>query len=195
MKLFQPLLILAYIVVLISLFASCSTPTSTTPAASQETIPPPTTPSAMPTVISPTDTPAPPSPTATATPRPTATLAPNEFIASSVEDLVGIWKHFFAPSGGEVYVQYRPDGTWAIAATLEKLISSPPDTLLEGTFEFDGAQFITVDDLCGTNKEGKYQIRITAEDGQPSRAALIIIEDACRERAGDMRKGLQWVQP
>lgn len=143
----------------------------------------------------PTATPTLPPPTATLTPRPTATLAPSEFIASSVEDLVGIWKHFFNPAGEDVYIQYKPDGTWAIAATLEKLSSSPPDTFLEGTFEFDGVQFITVDGLCGTNKEGKYQIRITLEDGQPSRAALLVIEDACRERVGDLRKGYQWVQP
>lgn len=178
------------------LLAACAAPPAEeSPVSAELTSPSPpqasfTPPPLTSTIPIPTATAIPPtSPPATSTrPKPSETPVITESIAVKAEDIVGIWKTFYKPLGGRAFIQYKPDGTWAIAKTIEGL----DHPTMRGTFSFDGEEFITYDADCGT---GKYTVRLQFANGVLIGLAFTKIEDTCKERSRDLYGGMKWVQP
>jgi len=122
---------------------------------------------------------------------PTATATPvlSEAVASKPADVVGIWRMRFVPLGGWAYIQYRADGTWVIAKTVEQLKTSPA---MAGTFRLDGAKFITDDSDCGL---GTYEVRVKKSNSKPVELVFAPINDSCRARVSGLGRGMTWVEP
>lgn len=121
-------------------------------------------------------------------PTPTATLAPGEFIASKIEDLVGIWESQYM--GAVAYMQYKADGTFNLAYTIEKLKTAP---IAYGTFWFEGTVFNTKDNLC---PKGSYEVRVQKEGDRPIHLSFTVIDDpSCFGRVQDLPKGMTRVEP
>jgi hypothetical protein len=119
---------------------------------------------------------------------PTPTLEVTKVIATQPEDIAGIWTTRYNPVGGPAYIQYKADGTWAIAKTVEKL-KAPAQ---KGTFRFEGDRFITWDNECG---EGEYTVQVLLFEGKPVGLAFSRLADACRDRVRDLTKPMSWVEP
>jgi DNA-binding beta-propeller fold protein YncE len=58
----------------------------------------------------------------------------------TVEELVGSWKDVHG------YIEFKPDGTWAFATTLDALKAST--LYVEGTFSVAGDEITILDDIC-----------------------------------------------
>lgn len=118
--------------------------------------------------------------------QPTSTLAPGEFIASKIEDLVGIWEMRF--TGEVAYMQYKADGTWRLSQTIEELGSKP---IARGTFWFEEKTYHHKGSLLEVI--GRYEVRVQKEGDTPIRLSFITIEDQNPNRAQDLTAGMTWV--
>jgi predicted esterase len=172
------------------LLAGCGAPAATPVSEAPAVTPTPEPPTATFTPIPPTPTPIPP--TATPTPEPptampTVTVAPSEFIASKVEDVVGIWETQFM--GAVAYMQYEADGTSKLTDSLENLKKGIIG--IPGTFWFEGTVF-HVEDAYG---EGTYEVRVQKEGDIPVHLDFVEINDPNPDRAGDLTAGMTWVAP
>ncbi len=156
--------------------ASSPTTRSEAPAAT----PPPIPPTATPTPIS-----------STATPllisSPTATLEPDEIIASKVEDMIGVWTTRFGPLGEDAFIEYKLDGTWVIAANIPELYTKPA---LSGTFWFEGTRFTTEDKLCGP---GTYEVRLKTKGKWHLQLTFLRLKDSCSPRVRNLSQGMGWI--
>lgn len=124
-------------------------------------------------------------PVASVAQEPTPTLAPNEFIASKIEDIVGVWESRF---GGKVsYIHYKADGTFSHASTIENLERIP---LFTGTFWFEGTVFNSKDQL---SPRASYELRVHKKGETPIRLSYTVIDDPVSQRAKDLGKGKTWV--
>ena len=90
-------------------------------------------------------------PTATAIP-----LTPKPLsLTITVEELVGFWKDV------DGYIEFKPDGTWAFATTLDALKAGT--LYVEGTFSVEGDEITILDDICG-NRIGVYRLETKTEN-------------------------------
>ena len=87
-------------------------------------------------------------------------------------------------------MQYRADGTYRIAYTVEELESNPRAS---GRFWFEGAEFNAKDNLC---PKGTYEVRVRQVDDKPAQLIFSVISDpSCHKRARDWRTPMLWVEP
>jgi len=124
-----------------------------------------------------------PSAPPTATPVPTPTSVPTP---ESTEDLIGIWHQTPRnPNHGEVYLQFKEDGTYRVAKWAADRLEDYPN--LEGEFWFEGKQLFVKDiagdppwDECRRPKQiiGKYEVQVLANGN----LKLVKIEDECSGR-------------
>jgi hypothetical protein len=82
----------------------------------------------------------------------TPTPAP---LTITVEELVGSWKDV------DGYIEFKPDGTWAFATTLDALKAGT--LYVEGTFRIEGNEITVLDDICG-NRVGVYRLETKTEN-------------------------------
>lgn len=122
-------------------------------------------------------------------PRPgTAALAPGEFIASKVEDLVGIWE---TRGGGAVaYWQFEADGTLNVAPTVEML--EKRWAMISGTFWFEGTVFHMKDNHVSPT--GTYEVRVQEEKGKPIHLSFTVIDDPVTGRVRELTAGMSRVE-
>ena len=108
-----------------------------------------------------------PAPTVTPPP-PTATPAP-KVAASTVEDVVGVWR---APGeGGVMILEFKMDGTFTAKDTGGREYDS-------GKFWFEGTHLI-FDSVVGS---GSHEVYVTKREDKPVRLELRLINDPCEIR-------------
>lgn len=112
---------------------------------------------------------APTQPASTVTqPPPTATPAP-KVAASTVEDVVGVWR---APGeGGVMILEFKMDGTFTAKDTGGREYDS-------GKFWFEGTHLI-FDSVAGS---GSHEVYVTKREDKPVRLELRLINDPCEIR-------------
>ena len=125
---------------------------------------------------------------------------PCDLIATSAEDIVGVWKQYFvnprvnAP-GGMAYMRYNADGTWVIADSIENT-AQPYPGYPNGTFSFDGAEFIigpAADAPPPCDIPPHYQLRVLKYGDQPVALRYVHISDDCPHRSQDLTQAGIWV--
>ena len=181
----------AIAITLLLVAAGCSSkatplpPTQPPPTATQApptaTQPPPTATQAPPTATQ-------PAPTSTPTPLPpTATPTPVKVVASTIEDLVGIWRIIL--DGEPAYVQFDEDGT--LIFTEEAMGKSP---LVHGKIWFEGTVLNFKDSSC--DDTGTYEAWVVKAGDRPIRLILTVMSDpTCPARVRTLKMGMHWVQP
>lgn len=118
---------------------------------------------------------------------PLQTSETEEFVASKVEDVVGIWETQFMGSVG--YMQYEADGTSKLASSLEDLENGIIG--IPGTFWFEGEVLHVADDYG----EGAYEITVHKKGDAPIQLDFLEIDDPNSNRAADLTAGMTWVAP
>ncbi len=108
------------------------------------------------------------------------TLAPNERIATDIDDFLGIWETTFQVSNYAV-IEFREDGTYSLAKNPQQLDTIP---IVKGRYRFEGLHLFARDNKC---KEGEYELRIIEEPGSLRRLNLIAIHEPCNTRGRDWR--------
>jgi len=129
-------------------------------------------------------------------------MGPCDLIATSPEDIVGVWKQYLgnprlnAP-GGMAYIRYFADGTYVIADTIENT-AQPDSGYLSGTYEFEGDQFI-VGAAVGApppcDLASHHQLRVLKYGDQPVALRYVPITETCPGRLQDLSQALIWVAP
>jgi hypothetical protein len=144
--------------------------------------------STQPPIPTPTDVPANPTNEPTATQLPMA--AP--VVISSLEDLVGTW-HKTTPStyGGEIYRQFREDGSYRVAGSVAELDSKPR---VIGKYGFE-EQVLTLEDVSGdppwdecvkSRQVARYEVQ-KLESGY---IRFVKLEDECDGRSMILPQGV-----
>lgn len=141
-----------------------------------------------------------PGPRAPLVPCSPAETGPCVQVATSVADLVGVWKQFLgnpmleAP-GGMAFIRYRPDGTFSIAPTAADT-AAPYGRYPRGSITFDG-EVATVhvegDAVPAECRTGTFQIHVLRLGAQKVGLANLVLEDACMGRRADKALPLLWV--
>ena len=156
--------------------------------ACQPTATPTATPMASPTVVPPTAGPAVAPPTAApiATGAATPPAAPVETLASSVNDVLGVW---WFPSPG-VDLEFKADGTFRFFYI---------DTTIDGGgYSFDnGKVFLTTPGTGGCNgKTATYDAYLTKQDGNPVGLRLQVVgSDPCPGRGDTTTHKAKFLHP
>jgi hypothetical protein len=133
-------------------------------------------------------TPVTPQPTAiplTEPPASAPTSAPVEALASSVNELVGVW--WFSQAG--VMTEYKADGTYRVYAGSE--------TQDEGTYTFDAGKitWTTINGGC-LDKPATYEAYITKQDGKPAWLRMQVVgSDPCSIRVDVLRSKAKLQNP
>jgi hypothetical protein len=116
------------------------------------------------------------SPTATNVPKVTATaptIPPTTStrlpLTLNVEELVGFWKDV------DGYIEFKPDGTWAFATTLNALRAGT--LYAQGTFSIEENELTILDDICG-NLIGVYRLETKTEN----KLTFIQVKEECIDR-------------
>lgn len=115
---------------------------------------------------------------------PTATPVVTEFIASKVEDIAGMWS--FGYLGTPYRIRFLSNGM------IKSGPEDDPDKYLHGKFTFKGTIFYVEDPTCGP---GTYEAHVIQRNGQNYKLYFTVLEDACRDRVNEMKKGYNWVNP
>ncbi len=106
-------------------------------------------------------------------PTPTPTLAPVETLASSIDDLAGVW--WFSKIG---MIEFKVDGTYSI---------SFKDSLVdEGTYTFDSGKFTWDSASSGAckDKPATYEAYVARQDDKPVQLRMQVAgSDPCNDRA------------
>jgi len=131
---------------------------------------------------------------ATSTSEPTATQFPTAapVVISSLEDLAGTW-HKTTPStyGGEIYRQFREDGSYRVAGSIAELESNPR---VIGNYRFED-HLLTLEDVSGdppwddcvaSRQVGKYEVQ-RLENGY---IRFVKVEDECEGRSMILPQGV-----
>ncbi|MCP4397627.1 MAG: hypothetical protein GY801_10055 [bacterium] len=120
-----------------------------------------------------------------------SSAASEEFIATKLEEIVGIWKTQLR--GMPAYIQYGTDGTSRLAFGLENLQTTP---LLKGKIWFEGNIFHQQNDdpVYSEDVPGKYEIRVHKEEGIPVSLSFRVIDDANKIRSNDLIQGVKRVE-
>ena len=142
--------VIIYTILVILILAACSNaapaPVANTP------LPPTTTNVPKVTAAAPTISPA------TSTPLPL-----------TVEELVGFWRDV------DGYIEFKPDGTWAFATTLNALKAGT--LYAQGTFSIKEDELTILDDICG-KLIGVYRLETKTEN----KLTFIQVKEECIDR-------------
>jgi hypothetical protein len=127
---------------------------------------------------------------------------PCDLIATSVEDVVGVWAQYLINPGNtapdsRVYIRFNADGTFVIADSIENT-AQPFEGLPLGTYRFEDAQLIfdpirSAPEPC--NGAGIFQARILKYGDMPVALRYVAISDACPFRLQDFVQAAIWVAP
>jgi hypothetical protein len=130
------------------------------------------------------------------------TTGPCDIIATSAEDIVGIWKQYlgnprFNAPDGMAYVRYNADGTYVLADTVENTAQTY-EPYPSGSYEFDELGFtispaVAAPATCDTAPH--YQVRVLKYGDQPVALRYIPLEETCAGRLQDFVQALVWVAP
>jgi hypothetical protein len=120
--------------------------------------------------------------------------APEEVIASKVEDLVGIWETRFR--GSVAYIQFEADGTLKSANSLEGLRNSS-FLNYSGRYWFEGEVFKCTDSLAEASGHGPgaYEVWVRKRNGNAVHLSFHDIGDPDSLRAFDWGRGMTRVEP
>jgi hypothetical protein len=141
-----------------------------------------------------------PGPRAPLVPCTDQTTGPCVQVATSVDDLVGVWKQYLgnpmldAP-GRMGFVRYRPDGSLSLAPTAADT-SAPYGTYPRGRIAFEGeVATITVDGdaVPPECRTARYHIQVVRYGSAPVALAYFVIEDDCTGRRADHALPVIWV--
>lgn len=147
---------------------------------------------------------APAQPTATATQQPTSqptateTLVPptstpvqRDFIVTQPKDIAGFWK--FSAAGVPWHIDFHPDGK-----VYSNRVESK-DKAWESNFWFEGSVFHLEDLACSPDgkqrTQGTYEAHVVQEDEHNYKLYFKPIEEPCKDRINEMKKGYIWVGP
>jgi hypothetical protein len=125
---------------------------------------------------------------------------PCDLIATSVEDVVGVWAQYLinpanTTPDSRVYIRFNADGTFVIADSIENT-TQPFEGLPSGTYRFEEAQLIfepilTAPEPC--NGAGIFQARILKYGDAAVALRYVPISDACTFRLQDLSQAAVWV--
>lgn len=127
---------------------------------------------------------------------------PCDLIATSAEDIVGVWKQYligpvFNAPEGMAYIRFNADGTMNLANSIENT-ASPDTSYASGTFSFDG-QLVTYGAVVGApapcDTPPQYQLRVLKYGDQPVALRYVAVSDPCVDRLRDVSQALVWVAP
>lgn len=119
----------------------------------------------QPTVVPPTNPPA-----------PAPTSAPVEALASSVNDLVGVWKFTQSP----LRIEFKADGSYGVYFGS----GSQTETADAGNYTFDAGKVTWVSSSGCIDKPATYEVYVTKQDGKPVSLRLQVVgSDPCGDRA------------
>ena len=125
------------------------------------------------TACQPAATPQPTASPPTEPPAPTPTSAPVETLASSINDLAGVW--WFPKIG---MIEFKVDGTSSV--------SFDGALVDEGTYTFDNGKVTWDSASSGTckDKPATYEAYVARQDGKPVRLRMQVVgSDPCSDRA------------
>lgn len=154
-------------------------------------------PNASPTILPPTMTPILVTATATFTPVPpsptpiplTATLGPNETLATSAADLIGSWQT--NKQGSIYYFTFQEDGAYIY---LNGPSLSEAARQASGTYQFDGARLLVTSKDCPT--PGEYSAVLRKVSETQIMLTFRRINDTCEAGRVDGFKGQwKWLTP
>jgi hypothetical protein len=122
------------------------------------------------------------------------TVGPCVVIATSIDDIVGVWKqHIGNPMlqapGGVGYVRYRPDGSSSLAPTIEGT-AEPFGAYPRARVTFEGEVMTmealgdAVPDEC---RRATMQVQVLRLGATPVALFYLPIEDLCLGRLADLR--------
>lgn len=121
-------------------------------------------------------------------------------VATSVADLVGVWKQYLGNPMLEApdrmgFIRYRPGGSYSLAPTVADT-AAPYGWYPRGTIAFDGGvATISVDGdaVPAECRAATVQIHVLQLGGARVGLAYLPIEDACEGRRADLALPLLWV--
>ena len=141
----------------------------------------------------------PPEPRPALVPCEATTTGPCMHVATSVDDIVGVWKQFLgnpmlqAP-GGVGFIRYHSDGTFSLADSVEHT-AAPYGAYPRGRVTFDG-DVMTVevdgDQVPPECRRSTSQVQVIRYGSIPVALFYQLIEDACMGRVADKRTPLIW---
>lgn len=121
----------------------------------------------------------------------TATPVETDFIATKPEEIAGFWQ--FSAFGSLMHIDFHPDGS-----VYSNRMNSK-DKPWGATFWFEGTLFHYEDLACspdGTKPtQGTYEAHVVQEDGHNYKLYFKPIQDLCKDRKNEMKKGYIWVGP
>jgi hypothetical protein len=127
------------------------------------------------------------------------TTGPCMHVATSIDDIVGVWKQFFgnpmiqAP-GGVAFVRYRPDGTSSLADSVENT-AEPYGMYPRARVSFDGEVMtmeVEGDQVPPECRRATFQVQVIRHGATPVALFYQPIEDQCMGRMADLRTPLVW---
>jgi hypothetical protein len=131
-------------------------------------------------------------PTATQTPiPPTSTPVESDSIVTKPDDIAGIWK--FSSYGTPWHIDFHPNGT------VYSNRAESRDKALGGNFWFEGTVFHFEDLACSPDArqytQGTYEAHVVQKDGQNYKLYFKPIEEPCKDRMNEMKRGYIWMGP
>lgn len=133
-----------------------------------------------------------PTATVTETPiPPTSTPVETDSIVTKPEEIAGVWK--FNAFGTPWHIDFHPDGM-----VYSNRVQSR-DKAWESHFWFEGTTFHFEDLACSPDgqqtTQGTYEAHVVKEDGQNYKLYFKPIEEPCKDRINEMKKGYIWAGP
>jgi hypothetical protein len=129
-----------------------------------------------------------------------STTGPCATVATSVADILGVWKQFLgnpmlqAP-GGMGFIRHRADGSFSLADTAANT-ATPYGNYPRGRVSFDGEVMtmeVEGDAVPPECRRGSYQVQVIRHAGHPVALYYQPIEDDCAGRTSDMLTPVMWV--
>jgi len=129
-----------------------------------------------------------------------AEMGPCVQVATSVADIVGVWKQYvgnpaFDAPGGMGFVRYRHDGSYSLAPTVADT-AAPFGAYPRGSITFEGeiATIVAVGDaVVAECRSATFQILVLHFGTAPVGLTYVAIQDGCVGRRADMAMPLLWV--
>lgn len=131
---------------------------------------------------------------------PTSTLAQNQVIASSPEQILGVWRGRPGSAGDppQTYWWFMEDGTYRVAFEISQF--NEGYSIEAGKFSFAGTSLTLVAGRGGcagdsTSDTGVYEARLTSNsDGTPDKLNFTVVNDNCVPRKNGLPGLLPYVQ-
>jgi steroid delta-isomerase-like uncharacterized protein len=129
----------------------------------------------------------------------TPTLAPNQVMATTIDQLIGIWRGRAGSPGDppQTYWWFRDDGTYRVAFEIAQF--NEGYSIEAGAYAFEGASLVLVAGKGGcadpASNTGTYEAKLTSNaDGTPSQLTFTILNDSCDPRKTGLSGLLPYVQ-